>query len=402
MTIQPFEVSHPDPDYVIIAFFGYDNELPENLKDHHLMEMAQGAGPDVAILAVTDDTRGPGQVFEVTSRTISLLEDLSEIDTGKSEPLAELLARGLISYPGEPRIAIGFAGHGSGIFDEEPADQLLRALGVLSNPRAQLLRSLALDPALEKAYSVLLDRFNSHLSNKEIGCMLCAAFKAAGRTAPVDLLFFDTCLNGMIEIVTEFADFAACVVASEENEPDTGWHYDKWLSAMSASPPADAAAWGGQAVKAMAIAYSAPGPSAPVTLSAVATGAASQAVAARFRTLIDAARALGPPGFRCLKDARLLCRSLGNSKYDSYDLCEFAGHVARQANCPSLVQPAQNLALAVDACVLHLTVIRAPYANGLAFWFPGNRQSYEKDVGTYRLLRFDQETGWSDYLGDRL
>ena len=37
-------------------------------------------------------------------------------------------------------------------------------------------------------------------------------------------------------------------------------------------------------------------------------------------------------------------------------------------------------------------------AQGLAFWFPSNRYAYRQVVDTYRKLRFDKDTDWSDYL----
>ena len=401
MSLEPFRVGHPGPDYVIIVFLGYDNDLPVHLIDHHLNEMARGAGPDTAIIAIADDPLGPDRVVEVTSRTITLLEDLGEIDTGRVRPAGDLLARALVSYPGQPRIAIGFSGHGSGVFDEELPDQLLRALDLLANPRAHLLRSLQSDESLRSAFSVNFGRPNTQLSNGEIGRMLRAAFDAADRAEPVDLLFFDTCLNGMIEIATEFADFAACIVGSQDNEPVTGWHYDKWLSLMTSSPPADPAAWGRQAVDAMTAAY-AVGMTDPVTLSAIAAGPVPSLVVARFEALLDAAVPLGRAGYDALNGARLGSHALGGGTFDSYDLCEFADRLARREDMPTLAQAATALAEAVGDAVLHLTNLRAPNAHGLAFWFPGNRRSYDKDVGTYSRLRFDRETGWSAFLGRHL
>lgn len=402
MALEPFKVGHPGPDFLIIAFMGYDNDLPPHLKDHHLNEMARGAGPGVAVLAVTDNALGPGQVVEVTSDRIQLVEDLGEINMGNEPKLRELLARALVSYPGQPRIAIGFAGHGSGIFNEEPPNQLLRALTLLASPGAHFLRSLKEDTFLLPAFSVLIDRPYGQLTNNEIGLMLKGAFDSAGREAPVDLLFFDTCLNGMVEVVTEFADFAECVVASEENEPATGWHYDKWLALMSAAPPGDSAAWGGQAVEAMAAAYSEVVLRDPMTLSAVATGPHPLPVVERFKDLVDSARPLGLDGYARLEWARRQSRIFGNFKVDSYDLRDFAGHLAGREDMPALAASARALAEAVREAVLHLTAPRAPTAHGLAFWFPGTRQSFKKDIASYKLLRFDQYTQWSAYLDQHL
>jgi hypothetical protein len=395
MAPEPFAVAHPGPDFLIIAFMGHDNNLSAHL-ERHLNEMAMGAGRDVAIIAVTDVSFGPAYVFEITSGTRRILKALGEIDTGDGALLARLLARALVSYPGMPRIAIGFSGHGSGVFDEEPPDQLARAFALLGNPAAHALRSLRTEKMLKSAFSVLNDRPRGQLTNRELGDMLGSAFRAAGRQSPVDLLFFDTCLNGMIEIVTEFAPYARCVVASEDNEPDDGWRYDKWLARMQISPPPDAAAWGGQAVEAVAEAYARRAD--VVTLSAVAAGPGPLLVVARFKALIDAAAPLGRAGYEQLDWARSQSRIFADAEFDSYDLCDFASHLIRRNQIPVLTHAAGALIQAVNAAVLYKTPPNAATAYGLAFWFPEIRRSFEKDVNTYRLLRFDRETGWSDYL----
>ena len=57
------------------------------------------------------------------------------------------------------------------------------------------------------------------LTNLEAEGVLKAAFKRAGMTGKVDLIFSDTCLNGMIEVAEQLKDYATCIVGSEELEP---------------------------------------------------------------------------------------------------------------------------------------------------------------------------------------
>jgi hypothetical protein len=52
----------------------------------------------------------------------------------------------------------------------------------------------------------------------------------------VDLIFSDTCLNGMIEVLEQFKEFAEVVVGSEDLEPGGGWEYHEWFGLMSDSP----------------------------------------------------------------------------------------------------------------------------------------------------------------------
>ena len=38
-----------------------------------------------------------------------------------------------------------------------------------------------------------------------------------------NLIFSDTCLNGMIEVTEQLKDYATCIVGSEDLEPGDGW-----------------------------------------------------------------------------------------------------------------------------------------------------------------------------------
>ena len=54
------------------------------------------------------------------------------------------------------------------------------------------------------------------LTNYEAHGVLKAAFSRAGMEGKkVDLIFSDTCLNGMIEVLEQFKEFAEVVVGSE-------------------------------------------------------------------------------------------------------------------------------------------------------------------------------------------
>jgi hypothetical protein len=397
MTLQPFPVHHRDPEFVIIEFFGNDNSLTWEL-DPDLDAIALAAGADLAVLAVTDWADRTAQVVEITTNTKTILEDLGEIDTGDVALLTTLLARALLSYPRARHIAIGFSGHGSGVFSDIDPKPYWRLFPGLRPRLPPIPRALANRDSLLHAYAVLPDWTGGLLTNSELREMLRDGFADAGRGAnqPVDLIFFDTCLNGMIEVVTEFEDFADCIVGSTDLLPGAGWDYREWLSRMNAAPPADGVAWGRQAVEAIEAVYDGQVEEYPVTLSAVRP---RSSVTQRFADLVGAADRLGLNGFTCLDQARSQTQLFGDRYVDSYDLLDFARHLAK-CKIGAIAGAANALILAIEGAVAASIALGDEVArgHGLAFWFPGTRRSFLRDVDSYSRLQFDAVARWSRHL----
>lgn len=405
MTIQPFPVRNRNVRFAVIELFGGDNNLSPYVEED-LSEMVSGAGPDVAVIAIADVFDGPARVIEASAAGLRVLEHLGEIDTGDPGVLARNLARALVSFSNQTRIAIGFWDHGSGTFDEGERTPLRRVFPGARIPRWRLSRSVPSrqlffsDDALLANFELRAmlhdDQSGGMLTNREAGRMLADAFAQAGRKVPVDLIFSDTCLNGMAEVSHEFEGFARCIVASEELEPGDGWDYFEWFSRIAASPPPDPVAWARSAVEAMEAGYRDRTDQHPVTLAAVRSGAG---VAAAFRNLVAAAAPFGRDGFVHLDWARSQSQIFA-SGYDSYDLLDFARKLIGQPDIPPVAAAAQALADCLGQAIVHSIALgpQVAHANGLAFWFPGSRGSLLKDVATYRDLKFDQATGWSAYL----
>ena len=407
MAVQPYPVRHPEADYVIIELFGGDNNLSDFVAED-LSEMMSGAQGNVAVVAMTDVFEGPARVIELTkAHGITLLDELGEVDTGDPDFLADVLARALVSYPSTARVAIGFWDHGSGVFDEEDRTPLRRVIPGARIPRWRLTRSRRsrrlffseAEVASDAGLRAMLhdDQSGGLLTNREAGRMLRNAFEAAGRTSPVDLIFSDTCLNGMAEVLCEFEAQAQCVVGSEELEPGDGWDYHEWLKRIGDAPPADADAWGRHAVDAMEAGYTGRPGQFPVTLSAVRAGCG---IAEAFAALIRAAGPFGRDGFRFLDWARSQTQNFVAGSYDSYDMIDFARQLVAGAEIPEIVAAAEELERTVQRAMVHSiamgdTVARA---TGLAFWFPSSRGSFLKDASTYRDLKVDEMTGWAAYL----
>ncbi len=406
--IKPYPTRLPDADFVIIQLFGGDNNLSAFVSED-LAEMAAGiAGSNIAILGLTDLASKPGAIVEVTPQHgIQILEELGEIDTGDPQVLHAFLVRALVTHP-KARKAIGFWDHGTGVFDETDNSEKIMTRRINSVTREDRTRSR---PArrlffpksrLEKegeTRAMLHDDTNGGvLTNLEAGAMLRAALKDAGISGKIDLIFSDTCLNGMIEVMDELGSNAKVIVASQDLEPGDGWDYKRWLSKLAAMPPPTAEDWGKYAVDAFKEGYEPFPKKWPCTLGCFRT---DHGVTQAFAELIAACRkANGFASFVYLDHAR--AQTQGFAQRDTYDVRDFAEKVAAIAGqgMPEIAAAAQNIIKAYDAAkVKSITLGKfVTRSTGLSFYFPSSRSQMNRDIGTYERLAFAKNSGWADFL----
>lgn len=402
--LEPFALSRRNPAYAVIEVFAGDNNLA-NFVARDLAEALQGLGTAGTMLALVDHASRPTEILELSDGRARRLESPGEIDTGNAETLTDFLARGLISFDPEVPVAIGFWDHGSGVFDEEDAAEAVIALRVTGagsqpvphiRPSGRLFAEPAGDGSGDVGSLAMLhdDSSRGVLTTREAGSVLMAAVKRAGGRKPA-VVFSDTCLNGMVELLVEFGEAADCVIASQDLEPGDGWDYGGFLGRLTAKPSIED--WGNAAIGSYEAAYRARPDLHPCTLAAFRTG---DAVTEAFAALVGAVRKAGEGGFRQLDAARQEATRF--DRYQSYDLIEFAAALERTASTAAIRKAASTLgARARDARIANVALgPNVAGAQGLSFWFPASEASYERDAKTYARLRFAQETGWADLLAE--
>ena len=405
---KPYQTRMQAPDFVLIEMFGGHNNLSAFVYED-LQEVAAGIkGSNITLLGLAAVANKPACVIEVTPTDgIQLVEDLGQIDTGDPETLEKFLVRALVTYP-DARKAIGFWDHGSGVFDETDSNEKILSRQLHSVERGERSRSR---PARHLFFpkSRLADDIDTRgmlhddttggvLTNLEAGAMLTAALQDAGVTDKVDLVFSDTCLNGMIEVLDEIGRNAKCIVASSDLEPGDGWDYKLWLAKTAKSPPETAEAWAAQAVEGFRESYEPSPRKYPCTLAAFKS---DHQITPAFAALIDAARKEG--GFETfffLDHAR--SKAQGFAQRDTYDLRDFADKVVAitQGNKPGMADAARNLIAAYDAARVSSCALGKQVANstGLSFYFPSSRSQMNRDIATYERLSFSRNSGWADFL----
>ncbi len=405
---KPYPTRLPDAELVIIELFGGDNNLSAFVYED-LQEMAAGIrGSKIAVLGLADLAGKPGAVVEVTpEHGIQIIEELGEIDTGDPEVLHAFLVRALMTHP-KARKAIGFWDHGTGVFDETDNSEKIMTRRINSVAREDRSRSRParrlffpksrLEQDSETRGMLHDDTNGGVLTNLEAGAMLRAAFKDAGVEGKIDLIFSDTCLNGMIEVLDEMAASAKVVVASQDLEPGDGWDYKRWLTRVVAAPPKTAEDWGKQAVDAFKEGYEPFPKKWPCTLGCFRT---DHGITKAFGELIAAARkANGFSAFVYLDHAR--AQSQNFAQRDTYDVRDFAEKVAAiaQQGMPEVAAAAQNIVKAYDAARVHSINLGkfVPKSTGLSFYFPASRSQMARDIGTYEKLSFAKNSGWAGFL----
>jgi len=402
----PIPIDLSNVTHVVIEVFGGDNNLNAYVIED-LQEMAAGNRGPFAVIALSDFEDGEAKVMALTpSAGLHVVESLGEIDTGDPETLASFLARALVTTKNVPHRAIGFWDHGSGVFDEHDPNETYLERRLRAVPRHRRSRSvparhlfvspskLATNPRLR---AMLHDDTNGGvLTNYEAHGVLRAAFSRAGfEGKKVDLIFSDTCLNGMIEVLEQFKEFAEVVVGSEDLEPGDGWEYHEWFALMSASPPANAVEWGRQAVEGFEVGYKNRPDQYPCTLAAFRTD--SQLTDA-MKGLVEVIGPHAGQGMNWLKLAVLDSQSF--ARRDTFDIRDFAEKLKATATAGDVQASCDRIIAAFDESRVYSAALGPAVQNshGLAFWYPTSNYSFASVKETYAKLYFDQRTGWSTYL----
>jgi hypothetical protein len=249
------------------------------------------------------------------------------------------------------------------------------------------------------------DTSGDKLYNREVADALREALD--GRK--LDIVGFDACLMGTIEIAYGLRETASVMVASEELEPGDGWDYSDWLAELQTRPDMDARDLGKIMVSSYQKHYEQRDKA--TTLSAVDLSKVHLLADA----ITDTARALiasVPSELEAIKSSRRACRTYAPG-YGLHPLdwwC-FARELARRAPNAAVKKAAEK---SVD---LQSTVVIANYAGadrrgnygsyGTTIYFPETRQLFEADPDHNAYVKgaqvifpveFVQQHDWPSFL----
>lgn len=390
MEPAPYEIRGRDARLAVLLVMGGDDEMmgPQIYPDFR--EMSLGVSSEVCLLALVD-YRGEGasRVMEFQRASADPVFQLAEICTGDPRPISDFLARGLVSFGEETRFAIGFWGHGYGVFGDWDVDEILADEEILSAPLGRRPWPVGGDR------SMLPDETSGNsLTNREARSALAVAFGRAGRRVPVDLLFFDTCLNGSVEVYAEVERFARVFVASSLLVDLAGWHYELWLRIARDKPPETAEEWAHLAVKAFEVYYSRSDEPAHLVAHQCEVG-----LVEAFKELVEVLRTAGSGGL--VKEAGLGTASV--ECRENLDLGQLVRRIRGMAEADGLVEvqgAAERFLEVLEGALVSETVgiAGAEGLCGLTVWCPVYGD--EEGVGRYYGgLEFARKTGWGELVG---
>lgn len=403
MKPQPYDVTFGEAKYVAVVVMGGDGNLGRMLHPD-LYEMSRMVSKDVAALVLVDypseEEGKTSRVLEVLPSATRPVEILEEINTGDPRPLSDFFARSLVSFSEETRFALGFWGHGTGVFEDYDPEEVVLSREV----RFGELGARITEEALEKVTLVkkeVLSRSmmpdvtsENSLTNREASSALAAAFSRAGRTEPVDMVFFDTCLNSAVEVFTELRGFSKTFVASALLVPGTGWNYTYWLGATKREMPATAEEWAFLAAGTFGAAYDPRQTKEPAQMGAFSTSSDVDFVE-KFAALVKALRARELDGLRLVLRSALKVDTLYyGSNVDLGQLVQKIGELSEEAEIKELASECWHI---YTKALLGLSLPPAggEKLTGMTVWCPF-RGDTEGVSRYYEHLEFERLTGWLD------
>ena len=209
-------------DWVFAVYLDGDNNLESVAIDDFLEMSSVGSTSNVVVVVLFDRCAGsdPDQGYSIEynnwadARIFQIDEDeepwdykadevWGEVNMGDPQTLLRFINYTVTNYPAE-KYALILWDHGGGYFgacwDEDNGDDNLNLSEIKE--------------ALAEAYSQLGVKIN--------------------------LLGFDACLMGNLEVAYAFRDYVDVVVFSQEYEPSDGWPYDSILSFLTSNPTVSA------------------------------------------------------------------------------------------------------------------------------------------------------------------
>lgn len=395
-------ISNPKAKYAVIMVMAGDGSLGDQvLPDILQMGLGTMGGDEVSVVALVDLGSGT-MILEVTDGGQDVLLSSPSIDTGDPRPIAAFLTLALNSYSEETRIALGFWGHASGVFgDLDPRENLLPE-ELLEMPlgteltEAMFLEHYLSEPAPIKGLinrGMLPDESTGGiLTNRELSSALTVAFSKTRRTEPVDLLFFDTCQNGAVEVYAEMRRYCKVFIASCLVIPGVGWNYTWFLQMTRRLLPRTAEGWGLLAIEAYNKAYDQELYPRPVQLVALRS---ESEFLEKFRIVAEELTKLPSEDYLKLMVTSGALHSIVHN--ESVDICSLAVTLSSSLEMESLTEASQGFFRAYQEALVALSdpPNNGKPHSGLSVWCP--RLGDKLSVGKYyQNLRFHKETGWFD------
>ena len=370
------ETSSQAADWTVLVYMDADNDLePAGLAD--LQEMIDAGYSDNVNVLIQLDRRadqsdGEGDWSEARRLRIAPGADgavaeqvaaLGEVNMSEAATLSDFIIWGVDNYPAN-HYGLVLWDHGAGWFGIAYDDTAPDTAG------------------------------RDRLTLPELEMALTEATTATS-VEYFDLIGFDGCLMGQLEVLATIAPFAEYAVGSEELTPGPGWNYTAWLGTLAGATGRSAAE---RAVETFTDTYS-PQTNSFVTLSAVELRHLPQVT---FAVEALAQQLAANPIFAAsaVADARSGAESYAGfygdkaNYYAAIDLWHFANILAQRTLDAAIQESAEAVMAAVETAVIaEMHGLGLRNSRGIAIYFPRNGNFFTADYGQQAPL-----LAWSDFL----
>jgi len=353
--------------WTVLIYICADNDLVDfAFSDVNSMELV-GSTDDVNIIVYVDFAPNSAPFTGAKCYNITYDEDMDNINSPE-------LATGLPIEPnmGDPTVLLNFIVYGQ---TYAPADNYLLILWDHGGGY----------------YGVCLDEDSSDiLRPSELDSVL-----GSGSIQRIDVVAFDACLMGQLEVAYSIRSHTDYIVFSEESIPGTGYPYEDILSDLVNNPGTTPQQLANNLVSCYAEAYALGGRyydpgTTDICLSAIDASSVGQVATA----LDDFAQSLLPLSNILLHYEELCLARAGTQSFewpDFVDLGGFAGQVATVISDPTIQSAAQSLQTQCITSVIaegHLTGV--PGATGMSVTFNRYSPSITVDLA--------DDTQWDEFM----
>ena len=363
VSAKPSEAS-----WTFMVYLDADNNL-DPFGPANIQQMSSGLTPEanLNVIVLMDRLNQPAYLYKVTHNKAEVILSLGEVDMGSPQTLAWFVKYTLKNYEAQHYI-LDLWDHGGGY------------------------RGICWD-----------DSSGNHLSPHDVETALAESEKKY-RTK-IDIVGFDACLMGMIEVCYELKDVSNIVIGSEMLIPGYGWPYESLMQYLSTNSNVDPYTLSKEIVNEYVSYYATMQSTYFVQLSAIDETSVpkmaeslnsfanylSQNINTYKGTIADA---------RAETQQKFIMGTMGAYYY--IDLYKFTYILQEKAENETLDSLASNLMENITAIVFAEEHIK-PQGNldtkqfGLTINFPPNAQAYSSKYETY-VQCFTTETTWLNLL----
>ncbi len=365
-------------EWNFLVFLNGKNNL-DSFGTLNINQMEQyGSNENLNILVQWGSTRNKStkrlliQKEATASNTVTspVIEDMGKVDMGDYRSLVDFAKWAQDNYPARHTF-VAVWNHGSGWHLERDGE---------------IVRDISWD-----------DETGNHITTEQLGVAMGEIAKLYGRK--VDIYGSDACLMAMPEIAGEMRDSVDVFLGSEDVEPGEGWPYHTFLNRWNAEPMASAERVASLLTEEYAKAYSAGG------VYPKRTGSLSSFRLSTITLLESAISGLSQVIQSLPADAKAKVKSaVSASQYFTYSDYRDMSDVVRNLEKAQIseIESTRELATLKAAIskfvVSNHTTVGFEKAQGVSFWFPTSKYTFDAHSKRYKTLSFDKATNWSAAL----